>query len=118
MNRAEYLEAVFACDVDFKRIKQIEDVYKVEIPELLAKVISFAGQETFFAEERRALTFEGIMYACEDIGVDFISKKMIPVIDAYDLSYIVYMAEEKTWAIYNVADDDIFEEDELLENIL
>lgn len=118
MNKVEYLEAVVACEVDSKRVDQVETLYKIKVSELLAKVISYAGQVTFFDEERRALSFEGIMYASEDIGVDFIERKMIPVIDAYDLNYIVYMAEENTWAIYNVADDDIFEEAESLENVL
>lgn len=118
MNKVEYLEAVVACEVDSKRIGQIEELYNIKVPELLAKVVSYAGQASFFDEERRALSFDEIMYANEDIGVDFVERNMIPVIDAYDLSYIVYLTEESTWAIYNVADDDIFEEDELLANIL
>lgn len=118
MNKLEFMKFILESEINLDRVNQIEDIYKAQLPELLAKIVSVAGQVTFFDEERRALSFEGIIYASEDIGVDFVDKGMIPIIDAYDLNYIVYMVKEQKWAVFNVADDDIFEEDVLLENIL
>lgn len=118
MNKSEYLQSVRKCKLNLDRIQKADEIYGTEIPEMLGKVISYAGEVSFLDEERRVLSFEGIIYASEDLGIDFVAKRIIPVIDAYDLNYIVYMLEEKKWAIYNVCDDDVYKEDCDLENIL
>ena len=49
---------------------------------------------------------------------DFVSKGLIPLIDAYENTYVVYMISEKKWAKYNIVDQVLFKKREKLESVL
>lgn len=117
MNKQEYVEFISSYEVDEERIAKVKELYSIEqATDLFERIVSAAGEVTSFDEERRALTFDGIIYANEDLGVDFAERGIVPVIDAYNLDYIVYMINEAKWGIYNISDDDVYDEsDDLLE---
>ena len=43
---------------------------------------------------------------------------LVPVIDAYDNTYIVYSFFENVWAKYNIIDKTMFKKKENLEDVL
>lgn len=43
---------------------------------------------------------------------------MLPIIDAYDNTFIVYSFKDEVWAMYNLSDDILFDEKDTLEEIL
>ncbi len=118
MSKAEYIELVNEADVKEERKKEICSIYHHELCDELVKVISVADTVDFFDEERRALSYREIVNASELLGIDVVTKGMIPVIDAYDCTFIVFLLNEKKWAKYNTIDKEVFKEKEKLEDII
>jgi len=118
MNKREYLDDVMSCDINMERVDVINKKYNVELNKLLSKVISYARENVFFEKERRVLCFEEIKDASDDYEVDFVEMGILPVIDAYDNTFIVYSFEDDLWAMYNISDDILFDENKSLEEIL
>jgi hypothetical protein len=50
--------------------------------------------------------------------IDFVSKRMIPLVDIYDNSYVVYLIEDKQYALYNAIDDMEFKRSNIFEDLL
>ena len=96
----------------------IEKLYQTRLPELVKKLISHADQTGFFEAERRALSYSEILDPVEYLGCDFISLNLIPIIDAYDNTYIVFDPEKNTWAEYNISDQILFNECKSFEDML
>ena len=118
MTKAEYIERVRNSKVSPKRIKIINKAYETEINDIVAQIVSLADKVDFFDEERRALSFQEIANPKEQMKYDFVSKGLIPLIDAYDNTYVVYMISEKKWAKYNIVDQVLFKKREKLESVL
>lgn len=118
MNKIEYLKNVEKCPINKKRINSMMKKYNAEFSDILAHIISYADSTDFIDEERRALSFEEIADAGNQVGVDFVSLGMIPVIDAYDNDYIVYIFEEDVWAKFNVFDQVAFKKRATLQELL
>lgn len=118
MNKQEYVNAAFGCEINNDRVKQIEKVYKVSLNDAVSKLISYAGSVSFFDEERRALTFDEIVYASKDLEIDFVEMGIIPLIDAYDCSYIVYLTKEGKWARFSSVDKTIYMKKDSLAAVL
>lgn len=118
MNKREYLDDVNECDVNEERVDSINKMYNVELDEYLSKVVSYANENVFFEKERRVLSFEEIIDSSDDYGVDFVEQEMLPIIDAYDNTFIVYSFKDKAWAMYNLSDDILFDEKDTLEEII
>ncbi len=118
MNKKEYLAKVNASGVNMDRVDVVEKIYGQELNEILSKVVSLADQVDCFDEERRALSFEEIKNPVKYLEFDAVKKGFVPVIDAYDCTYIVYLFDEKKWGVYSVVDDMIFIKNELIEEIV
>ena len=91
MNKEEYLKEISNCEIDPKRIEEIEKRYNVKLDKTVKCIISYADKIDFFDEERRALSYDEILCPEEYLDFDFLSEGLIPLIDAYDNSYIVYI---------------------------
>jgi hypothetical protein len=118
MNTAEYIEAVRNTVLDQTRVKNIEEIYSTKINELVSKIISLGDTVDFFDEERRALSYVEISKPNEIMEIDFVSKRMIPLVDIYDNSYVVYLIEDKQYALYNAIDDMEFKRSNIFEDLL
>ena len=108
MNKQEFLDAALACDIKEYRVKQIEKIYKVSLNDEVSKLVSYADTVDFFDEERRALSFEEIVDASEELEVDAVELGIIPLIDAYDCAYIVYLTKENKWARFSSVDETVY----------
>jgi len=118
MDKKEYIALVKAQELNEERISTISRVYNVAIDEILGKVVSLADTVDFFDEERRALSFNEIENPIKTLNFDFASEKIIPVIDAYDMTYIVYITDEKKWAKFSVVDKTIYKKKDNLEEVV
>ena len=96
----------------------IDNIYSTKINELVARIISLADKVDFFAEERRALSYSEISNPAEVMEIDFVSKRLIPLIDIYDGSYVVFSIKDKQYALYNVVDDMVFEKGDNFETLV
>lgn len=118
MDKKEYIAAVKAHEISNKRVSTISKIYGSELDETLSKVVSLADTVDFFDEERRALSFSEIEKSDKELSFDFVSEGLIPVIDAYDMTYIVYIIAEKKWAKFNVIDKTVFKKKDNLEEVV
>lgn len=118
MNKQEFLDAALACDIKEDRVKQIEKVYNVTLNEEVSKLVSFADTVDFFDEERRALSFDEIVDANEELEVDTVELGIIPLIDAYDCAYIVYLTKEEKWARFSSVDETVYMKKDSLAEVL
>lgn len=118
MNKVEYLSNIENCPINKDRISCMMKIYNVEFSDTLARIISYADSADFIDDERRVLTFEEIVDAGEQLGVDFVSLGMIPIIDAYDNDYIVYVFGEAVWAKFNTIDQVTFKKKNTLQELI
>ena len=118
MNKNDYIYAVLNNKIERGRVAQVEAVYGVKLNDTVAKLLSYAGTVGFFDEERRALTFDEIINAKNDLGIDVVGMGILPLIDAYDCSYIVYLTKEGKWARFSTADSLVYYRKDTLEEVI
>ncbi|WP_028505288.1 hypothetical protein [Ruminococcus sp. FC2018] len=118
MTKQEYLDKMMKYPKDEGRIKNISEMYNTPIGDVAEKVISFADNADFIAEERRAFSFKEIENASKEYDRNFQSMGIIPLFDAYDNDLIVYVVAEKVWAKYSLSDDVIFKKRNTLAELL
>jgi len=108
MNKQEFLATALKCEINDDRLKQVESLYKVNVNEIVAKIISFADTVDFFDEERRALSYDEIINASSYFEIDVVDLGIIPLIDVYDCSYLVYLTKEDKWARFSTVDKIVY----------
>lgn len=118
MDKKEYLKSAEKCDVNYKRIKELEKIYENNIDGVLAHLVSFADSVDFFDEERRALTYKEIKNASKDLDVNLKELGLIPIVDAYDNTYVVYSTKDKCWAKFNSIDKTLFKQNKDIADVL
>lgn len=101
-----------------QRIVSISEIYKAEFSGVIKNIISYADTTDFFDEERRALSYSEIENPNAELEFDFISERLIPVIDAYDITYIVYVIDEGKWAKFNIVDKSLFKKKDSIEEVI
>ena len=118
MNKKDYIASVKETEVNSKRIKEVIKKYDLSLDDTLMRVISKADAIDFFGEERRALSYKEILDASSLLGIDATKEGIIPVIDSYDGTYIVYILWEKKWARFSIADKIAYKKRDTLEEVL
>ena len=119
MTKSEYLSNVENMTINQERIKEISVKYSVGIRnDLIAKVISYAGQVTFFDEERRALDYSEIIGASKEYEIDFVKLGIIPFVDAFDLTFVVYIIKDDKWGRFSIVDQSVYMVEDKLEEVL
>lgn len=118
MNKKEYITSVKETKVDFQRIMEVMEKYDLGLDDTFVRAISKADTIDFFGEERRALSYNEILDASSLLGVDATEKGIIPVIDSYDGTYIVYLLSEKKWARFSTVDKIVYRKRDTLEEVL
>jgi hypothetical protein len=118
MNKKEYYDLVSNTEINKTREQEVTGLYKCEFDQLLLKVISAADEVDFFDEERRALSYKEILSPEELLGIDAINEGIVPVIDAYDCTFIVYLTKEAKWAKFSTVDKTIYKKRNALNTVL
>ena len=118
MNKEEYIKLVRNTEIDKDREAEVTGIFGCKLNDVLARAISVADKVDFFDEERRALSYKEIVGASELLGIDAVERGIIPVVDSYDCTYIVYQVNEGKWAKYNTVDKEVFKERDSLEEIV
>lgn len=118
MNKREFIETMEKCALNQERIDRIDKLYNISLKGLIAKAISYADSVDFFDEERRALSFEEILNASEELETDFINLGIIPIVDAYDCVYIVFSSKDNKWARFSTVDKTLYRIKDSLEDVL
>ena len=118
MTKEEYLDQVKVTKINEERVSEISTMYNNKIEGLVAKIISYADSVDFFDEERRALSYLEIKNAKKILDYDCIRDGVIPVIDSYDNTYIVYILYENMWAKYSLSDKILYKKRDALEKVL
>lgn len=118
MSKQEYIERVLVFPENEERIKEVSEIYETDVNGLIAKIISYADNENFIDDERRAFSYNEILKASQKYDTDFKKLNIIPIIDAYDNDLIVYIIDEQKWAKYNLSDEVLFKKRESLEDVL
>lgn len=118
MNSIDYINKINDVEIDDYRKKEIEDIYKCNIPDFVAKVISLADSIDFFDEEKRALSYDEIKSGNNTLDLHSLPLKYIPLIDSYDCTYIVYIIDENKWGKYSSIDKSVFKKRDTLKELL
>ena len=111
MDKKEFLESLHDNQIDDLKVKQIEDLYKCNISDEVKQIVSNCDETIFFDDDdSRVLSFDEILDAEEDLHVEFIKKKMLPLFDCLDNDFIVYKTDTHTWTRFNIVDEIDFDE--------
>ena len=118
MNRTEFIESIKDVKIKEEILDQVKEVYGEDVPELILQILSVYDKPELFDEnESRTLSLREVLNAEEDNGIPFKSKKIIPIADRGDNDYIVYNVQAKTWAMYNIVDETLFDSKESFEEL-
>lgn len=119
MNKNDFIQELQNQKIDDRKVKQIEDLYKCNISDEVKQIVSNCDETIFFDDDdSRVLSFDEILDAEEDLHVEFIKKKMLPLFDCLDNDFIVYKTDTHTWTRFNIVDEIDFDEADSLEELL
>ena len=118
MSKQEFVKEAMSSEINNDRVEDITKIYDTDLSDELKHFISYADTIDFFDDERRALSYDEIKNPQKQIGVDFTKMRLIPVVDAYDNTYIAYSVEKKKWVKYNTIDNMEFKERDSIQEII
>lgn len=118
MDKKEYLAKLEAVSIDAKKVEKIGELYSVDLPEILQKIISFAKETVFFDDGSRILSYDEIVDAEKDLHIEFKRKGIIPVADCGENDFIVYHYNDSIWSKFNIIDESVFKKKKTIEELL
>jgi len=118
MTKREYLEQISKKAIDSTKVKEIEDIYGISLPEIIQKIVSNNDETIFFDDDVRILSFAEIVDAKRDLHVDFKAKGIIPVVDCGENDFIVYHLKDHIWSKFNIIDEIAFKKKNDLSDLL
>ncbi len=118
MNIEEFIDEIDTISIKPEVTSEIEATYGMELPNLIKKILSFDSNGYFFGDNKRLLSFVEINTADEDLHVEFISMKIIPLFDTGDNDFIVYSSEDEKWELFNIIDKCAFYKSPELKELL
>ncbi len=110
MDGIEYIKKLDTKALNQKNIDKLESKYNSEFPIIINKIISTNQKPIFLDNEFRVLSYAEILNANKQLGVDFISLHLIPILDCYNNDFICYNFKIKKWCMFNVIDECVFNE--------
>lgn len=118
MTLKEYLDALKSVDIKKERVDKLIEIYGNEIPDIVQRIASFDMEDYFLDDEIRILSFEGILFADDDLNARFKDARLIPLADLMDGDYAVYNCVTGKWNMCNAYEGILFNEQDSLEKIL
>ena len=108
MTKKEYLEQLSKKEIESKKVAKVQEIYGMEFPEIVNKIISNSNESIFFDDDCRMLSFDEIVDAEKDLHVDFKGKGIIPLVDCGENDFVVYHFKDGIWSKFNIIDKTIF----------
>jgi len=98
--------------IDDSLISEIEDLYEVELPDELKKIISLNKEGVFYndMDSFEGLSSDDILNTSGDLSVEFTELDLLPLFDIGDNNYIVYNLQKKCWSKFNGNKEVAFDE--------
>lgn len=117
MNKQEYLQTLDNIEIDINMVSTVEKIYEGQISDIAKRIIS-NSKSTIFIDETRLLSYNEILDAEEDLGVNFIQKQLLPLFDCGDNDFIVYHISNGKWSLFNIIDECVFKNASSFEELL
>lgn len=107
MQAIDFLKQAAQAEKNPETVAQLENLYGEPITGLARNIFSWVNIELFFEDRyfAKLLSMQEILDASDDMNVDFLAQKIIPLIDTGDNDYISYRVAEGDWCRYNIVDE-------------
>lgn len=93
------------------KLESIKKKYRINLlAPYLVKLLSFGGifLEVTKSTQWRFLEIDEVENASQELNVDFVGKKLLPLIDCFDNNYLVFNVEKKSFMMINIVDEVLF----------
>lgn len=111
------MEIINKAPIDPNKVQRIEAKYECVLPEEIKHLLS-CDETDRFDNGCRILSYEEVLDADLDLGIDFPSLKIVPIIDTYDNDFIAFDLMNKLWIKINIVDEVIFDRQPSLQELL
>jgi len=118
MSIEEFINEIDGVLIDSTLISEVEKPYEIKLPDYIGKILSFDKNGISFGDNKRLLSLSEVINAVEDLHVDFIQMRKIPLFDTGDNDFIVYSFEDGVWELFNIVDKCVFHQSSNLEELL
>lgn len=118
MKKSEYLERLGDVAIDEKRANKVKEIYSKDLPDVILKIVTIAGESEFFDDGTRILSYQEIIDAENDLHVAFSQYSIIPVADCGENDFIIYNYADGYWAKFNIIDESIFKKKKKISELL
>lgn len=118
MTTDEFIRYISSKNIDDDKVDQIKEVYGTDLSELVKSIISSSDENIFLDTGVRLLSYQEILSAEKELGVEFKSKGIIPLFDCNDNDFIVYHYNDDTWSKFNIVDETIFKKADNLTDLI
>ena len=117
MTEIEFINSSLNCQIDNELVTRIESYYGVKLPDGVKGYFSFVPDD-YFCGSWRVLSSKELLMSKEWALQDFVSCKVVPLIDIGDMEYISYIPAENIWVVVNDGDGSVFRKKEKLSEYL
>ena len=112
-----FAEKAKTWEVEEDIVNAIEKVYACKLPNEVKHIVSCNG-ENRISDFARVLSVEEILSANEIMQIDFIGKKLVPLLDILDNDFIAYDIEQKKYVSINIVEDIVFDSSENIDDLI
>mgnify|MGYP001034079650 FL=1 len=118
MTGREYLNNLMNMKTDKEKMERIASAFSADLPEMIIKLISNAGEPVFLDDGSRILSYDEIVDAEKDLHVAFKKMGILPLVDCGENDFIVYHFVDKSFSKFNIVDETVFKRGSSFEEIL
>ncbi|WP_304127245.1 hypothetical protein [Mogibacterium diversum] len=112
-----FIEKARKWQLKYDIVSDVEKVYGCELPDDIKHIVSCKNDE-FISKWARVLSVEEILSANEIMQIDFIGKKLVPLLDILDNDFIAYDIEHKKYVSINIVEDMVFDSSENIDDLI
>jgi len=108
----EALKELDKVQIDDSLISEIENLYEVELPDELKKIISLNKEGVLYndMEYLQGLSSDDILDESDDLAAECTELDLLPLFDIGENIYIVYNLQKNCWSKFNSSEEDLFDE--------
>lgn len=118
MTGKEFLNNLVNVKTDEEKIRGVVSAFSADLPDVITKLISNAGEPVFLDDGSRILSYDEIVDAENDLHVAFKEIGILPLVDCGENDFIVYHFIDKSWSKFNIVDETVFKKGSTFEELL